>query len=98
MAPVAHALAALGGRPTLVLTGQHPIAFGNARLVGTSAKLIVAETRRLLDSPVDRAAMAHPGFPFGNGRSGPRIASIVRQWLEQRPNLDQSLPSGTAYN
>ena len=24
MAPVAHALAALGGRPTLVLTGQHP--------------------------------------------------------------------------
>ena len=90
------------GTPLLVLREKterpEAIASGNARLVGTSTEMIVAETRRLIDNPPERAFMARPGFPFGNGRAGAQIASIVRQWLEQRPNLDQSLPSGTAYN
>lgn len=94
--------AATLGTPLLVLREKterpEAIASGNARLVGTSAELIVAETCRLLDNPLVRASMARPGSPFGNGRAGPQIANIVRQWLEQRPNLDQSLPSGTAYN
>lgn len=94
--------AATLGTPLLVLRDKterpEAIASGNARLVGTSAGLIVAETRRLLDSPFERAAMARPSFPFGRGCAGPQIASIVRRWLEQRPNLDKSFRPGTAYN
>ena len=95
--------AATLGTPLLVLREKterpEAIASGNARLVGTSAQLIVAETRRLLDSPLERAAMARPSFPFGKGHAGPQIARIVAQWMEQRPsNVDQSVRPGTAYN
>ena len=90
------------GTPLLVLRDKterpEAIASGNARLVGTSSELIVAETRRLLDNPDERASMARPSFPFGDGSAGPRIACIVEQWLERRLNVDQSLHSGTAYN
>jgi UDP-N-acetylglucosamine 2-epimerase (non-hydrolysing) len=94
--------AATLGTPLLVLREKteraEAIFSGNARLVGTSVERIVTETRRLLDDPVERASMARPGFPFGNGRAGPQIADIIQQWLEQQPNLDQSLHLGTADN
>jgi len=90
------------GTPLLVLREKterpEGIASGNARLVGTCAERIVAETRRLLDNPVERASMARPAFPFGDGRAGPRIAAIIERWLRQRLNLDQSLRRGTLYN
>ena len=60
------------------------IASGNARLVGTSTERIVTEARRLLDDPVERAAMSRRALPFGDGRAGPRIAAIVDEWLERR--------------
>jgi UDP-N-acetylglucosamine 2-epimerase (non-hydrolysing) len=63
------------------------IASGNARLIGTSAERIVAETRRLLDNPAERLAMARRSFPFGDGRAGPRIAGIMEQWLQRRSDL-----------
>ena len=87
------------GTPLLVLRDKterpEAIASGNARLVGTSAERIVAETRRLLDSPAELASMSRPSFPFGDGRAGSRIAAIVETWLEKRVNVDQPLIRGT---
>ena len=90
------------GTPLLVLRDKterpEAIAYGNARLVGTSAETIVAETRRLLDNPVELASMARRCFPFGDGRSGPRIAAITEDWLAQRVNVDQPLIRGTGHS
>jgi UDP-N-acetylglucosamine 2-epimerase (non-hydrolysing) len=61
------------------------IATGNMRLVGTSAKRIIAEVRRLLDDPVAYAAMSRRAYPYGDGRAAPRIAEIVDRWLSERP-------------
>lgn len=76
------------GAPLLVLRDktERPecIETGNARLVGTSTERIVAEVRHLLKNPYERLAMARPAFPFGDGRAGPRIASIIMSWLQQR--------------
>ena len=79
------------GTPLLVLREKterpEAIASGNARLIGTSAERIVAETRRLLDNPAERLAMARRSFPFGDGRAAPRIAGIMEQWLQRRSDL-----------
>jgi UDP-N-acetylglucosamine 2-epimerase (non-hydrolysing) len=76
------------GVALLVLRGKterpEGIAAGNSRLVGTDRDRIVAEVRRLLDDPVALAAMSRPVLPFGDGRAGPRIASIIMSWLQQR--------------
>jgi UDP-N-acetylglucosamine 2-epimerase (non-hydrolysing) len=89
------------GTPLLVLRDKterpEAIACGNARLVGTSAETIVAETRRLLDNPAELASMARRCFPFGDGRAGSRIAAIVEDWLAQRVNADQPLIRGTGH-
>lgn len=69
------------GKPVLVMreTTERPegIAAGTAKLVGTDADLIVAETERLLDDPAAYAAMARAHNPFGDGRSAPRIAELL---------------------
>ena len=76
------------GVPLLVLRDKterpEGIAAGSSRLVGTDRERIVAEARRLLDDPCVRAAMSRPVLPFGDGRAGPRIASIIMSWLQQR--------------
>src|SRR5205823_14699220 len=85
--------AAALGTPLLVLREKterpEAIASGNARLVGTSADRIIAEVRRLLENPSERLTMARPAFPFGDGHAAPRIAAIIRQWLEGRGDLGQ---------
>lgn len=79
------------GVPLLVLRDKterpEAISSGNARLVGVKADQIIAEANRLLDEPALWAAMAKRAFPFGDGRSAPRIASIIDRWLagEKRP-------------
>ena len=87
------------GTPLLVLREKterpEAISSGNARLVGTSARKIVAQTRRLLTDTVERASMAHPAFPFGDGRAGPRIALVIEQWLQPRSSPDQRPFHGT---
>ena len=87
--------AAALGTPLLVLREktERPecIASGNARLVGTSADRIVAEVRRLLENPSERLAMARPALPFGDGHAAPRIAAIIKRWLEARCDLGQRL-------
>jgi UDP-N-acetylglucosamine 2-epimerase (non-hydrolysing) len=69
------------GKPVLVMreTTERPegIAAGTARLVGTQAARIVAETERLLDDPEAYAAMARAHNPFGDGRSAARIVELL---------------------
>jgi UDP-N-acetylglucosamine 2-epimerase (non-hydrolysing) len=76
------------GVPLLVLRTKterpEGIAVGSSRLVGTDPDRIIVEVRRLLNDSAARAAMSRPAFPFGDGRSGPRIASIIMSWLRQR--------------
>ena len=54
-------------------------------LAGTERDRIIALVIRLTD-PAIRAAMSRPSLPFGDGRSGPRIAAALLEWIE-RPVL-----------
>lgn len=69
------------GKPVLVMreTTERPegVAAGTARLVGTDADTIVAETERLLDDADAYAAMARAHNPFGDGRSASRIVDLL---------------------
>ena len=71
------------GVPVLVMrnTTERPeaVAAGTARLIGTRASRIVAETTLLLDNPELRARMAHAHSPFGDGRAAERIADIIAE-------------------
>jgi UDP-N-acetylglucosamine 2-epimerase (non-hydrolysing) len=83
------------GTPLLVLRDKterpEAIAAGNARLVGTDTKRIVAEAQRLLANPLALAAMSRPSFPFGDGHAAPRIAAIIEDWLERRTGAERLL-------
>jgi UDP-N-acetylglucosamine 2-epimerase (non-hydrolysing) len=61
--------------------GPEGLAAGNALLVGTDARRIVAEVERLLGDPVAWAGMSHRSLPFGDGRAAPRIARIIGRRL-----------------
>jgi UDP-N-acetylglucosamine 2-epimerase (non-hydrolysing) len=80
--------AAALGAPLLVLRDKterpEGIATGNLVLVGTDSERIVAEVRRLLADPAALAAMARPALPYGDGKSGPRIAAIIDEYLRKR--------------
>lgn len=81
------------GKPVLLLRRitERPEALdaGLARLVGTSRRRIVAETRRLLTSPDAYRAMIGGSNPYGDGRAAGRIADAVCRWLEgHRPLLE----------
>ena len=69
------------GKPVLVMreTTERPegISAGTARLVGTDANRIVAETFRLLDDPAEYAAMARAHNPFGDGHAAQRIVELL---------------------
>lgn len=69
------------GRPVLVLRSEterpEAIEAGTARLVGTDAATIVAETERLLDDPASYRAMARAINPFGDGKAARRIVDIL---------------------
>jgi UDP-N-acetylglucosamine 2-epimerase (non-hydrolysing) len=64
---------------------------GNLRLVGTDSERIYDAVRSLLADPVALAAMARPCLPYGDGRAGYRIATLIEQWLVGR---GCSLPGG----
>ncbi len=69
------------GKPVLVMreTTERPegVEAGTARLVGTDAARIVAETNRLLDDAHAYAAMAKAHNPFGDGHAVGRIVGIL---------------------
>jgi UDP-N-acetylglucosamine 2-epimerase (non-hydrolysing) len=73
------------GVPLLVLRDKterpEGIWSGNMRLVGTDTKQIIDAVEQLLGNPASLAAMARPSLPYGDGRSGQRIAGIIHQWL-----------------
>lgn len=79
------------GRPLLVLREAteraEAIAAGHARLVGSDPDRILAAVRALHADPAAYAAMARPGLPFGDGRTGPRIAAELRTMLAARARL-----------
>ncbi|MBX7513895.1 UDP-N-acetylglucosamine 2-epimerase (non-hydrolyzing) [Qipengyuania sp. GH38] len=71
------------GKPVLVMreTTERPegVEAGTAKLVGTDADTIVAETTRLLDDDDAYAAMARAHNPFGDGRSSQRICDLLAE-------------------
>jgi UDP-N-acetylglucosamine 2-epimerase (non-hydrolysing) len=73
------------GRPVLVMRDvtERPeaIAAGAARLVGTDADRIVAETDRLLSDEATYASAARATAVFGDGHAGTRIAEILEREL-----------------
>ena len=75
------------GTPLLVLRDKterpEAIATGKARLVGTATARIVDEVQRIVGNPLLLAAMSRRAFPFGDGRSAPRIAAAIEEWLER---------------
>ncbi len=73
------------GKPILVLreTTERPegVAAGAAKLVGTDAERIVAESLRLLTDADAYAQMARAVNPYGDGRASERIRDILLQEL-----------------
>ena len=71
------------GKPVLVMreTTERPegVEAGTARLVGTDADRIVAETERLLDDGAAYDAMARAHNPFGDGKAVERIVELLAQ-------------------
>lgn len=71
------------GKPVLVMreTTERPegVEAGTAKLVGTDADRIVAETERLLDDPQAYEAMARAHNPFGDGKATARIVELLAQ-------------------
>jgi len=69
------------GVPVLVLreTTERPeaVAAGAARVVGTNAEGIVAETLHLLSDAGDHASMARASNPFGDGHAAERIVQAL---------------------
>jgi UDP-N-acetylglucosamine 2-epimerase (non-hydrolysing) len=76
------------GKPVLVLrrTTERPegVEAGVARVVGTDAARIVAETERLLRDPAAYAAMATGTNPYGDGRAAERIVDVLRAGVTRR--------------
>lgn len=79
------------GIPLLVLREKterpEGIACGSSSLVGTSPELIVSEARRLLGDARALDRMRQRSFPYGDGKSGPRIAEIIEEWLARKGKL-----------
>lgn len=77
--------AAALGRPVLVAREvterQELIEAGGGLLVGRDPARIVAEAGRLLGDPRARRRMSEAPNPFGDGRSGERIAGLIVRWL-----------------
>ncbi|WP_379923403.1 non-hydrolyzing UDP-N-acetylglucosamine 2-epimerase [Erythrobacter sp. R86502] len=69
------------GKPVLVMrdTTERPegVAAGTARLVGSNASVIVAETVRLLEDAAAYETMARAHNPYGDGTAGRQIAAIL---------------------
>lgn len=75
------------GVPLLVLRDKterpEGIASGNMILAGTDRDRIIAAVLRLTD-PENRAAMSRPSLPYGDGKSGPRIAAAMIKWIDRQ--------------
>lgn len=81
------------GVPLLVLREKterpEGIATGNMRLVGSDARAIVREVRRLLEDDYAFTAMARPALPYGDGHAAERIAQVITSWLSAGSQRDR---------
>jgi UDP-N-acetylglucosamine 2-epimerase (non-hydrolysing) len=72
------------GVPVLVMreTTERPegLAAGTVRLVGTDEARIIAETRLLLDNPVEREKMARAVNPYGDGKAAEKIVAALQTY------------------
>jgi UDP-N-acetylglucosamine 2-epimerase (non-hydrolysing) len=73
------------GKPVLVMRDRterpEAVEAGTARMVGTDARAIVAETSRLLTDPTAYAAMARAHNPYGDGRAAGRVVDACLRFL-----------------
>ncbi len=69
------------GKPALVMREtterNEGLEGGNAILVGSDPKRIVAEAKHLLDDPDAHAKMAHPSDAYGDGHASERICEAL---------------------
>ena len=76
------------GKPVLVLRNvtERPeaVAAGTVKVIGTSWRRVVQETRRLLEDPQAYRRMARRRNPYGNGTANQRIVRTLLGW-ERRP-------------
>jgi UDP-N-acetylglucosamine 2-epimerase (non-hydrolysing) len=91
------------GKPVLVLRDvtERPEALGTGvvRLVGTDHDRIIKTISELHDDPQAYRRMAHPVFPYGDGRAGTRIVDAMRRRLMPEGNAGMDLkhePPGAA--
>ncbi|RYG75582.1 UDP-N-acetylglucosamine 2-epimerase (non-hydrolyzing) [bacterium] len=77
------------GIPILVLrrTTERPegVTAGTASLIGTERADIVAAASELLSQPAAYEAMSHAANPYGDGKSGERIAQAILHWAGRGP-------------
>ena len=78
------------GLRTLVLRAQterpEAITAGASELVPLQSEHIVSAAKRLLGAP-----RMQPIHPFGDGRAGERIASLVSEWLTERQGVGREV-------
>ena len=76
------------GVPLLVLREKterpEALATGSTELVGTEPDRIIAAIERLRRNRSQLRAMANAVLPFGDGQSGPRIATHCLAFLDDR--------------
>lgn len=77
------------GIPVLVLrrTTERPegVSAGTARLIGTEREDIVEAASQLLADANAYDAMSHAANPYGDGKSGERIAQAILHWAGRGP-------------
>lgn len=73
------------GKPVLVFreVTERPeaVAAGGVHLVGSDAEAFLREADRLWDDAAAYAEMARPRFPYGDGRTGDRIAEALARFV-----------------
>jgi UDP-N-acetylglucosamine 2-epimerase (non-hydrolysing) len=82
------------GKPVVVMrdTTERPEAVeaGTVLLAGSSRERIVRTVSRLLSDSGYYAVMSRSQNPYGDGRSGPRIARAVMQYLDRKKERNKS--------
>ena len=78
------------GVPMLLMRSEterpEVISSGNCRLVGSDARKIIAEVRRLLTDAGHHSRMAVPSWPYGNGKAATKIVSLIANWSKSKQN------------
>jgi UDP-N-acetylglucosamine 2-epimerase (non-hydrolysing) len=75
------------GKPVLVLRDKterpEAVEAGTVKLVGPHRERIVEEASQLLDDPALYQARSRVHNPYGDGQASPRIAGLIRSFLNK---------------